>query len=713
MKKFSHILSAAIVCLLAIACRKEVPEEPFLYLGDELKDDTFSCNCKGTVYDGNTLLKYDEAWATPGLCPRVSIYSNLQEWKVSPRMEADSKWIFVWPPKGKDCGRFYISVDKNDYAESRSAELDITDADGKVWKTISIFQDGSVPFLELDMGGISNFNMAAESGSLVIKLRTNTLWSVSASSEMPSWLTISDYTDNSFRVNASQNTDDGERSADFIVERTDKETTPLSIHFTITQIGGKNAFSKASEISIKELKDTYESHGKVDDNVYIEGVVISDYTKYNIDEHFYTYTKDGADFKADIANIPMWLQDAEGNGISVEFISPADNVYLPGTRMKLHLFSHSLGRNDAGVLRLAGLSSAYVHDAVQSSEPEPVQISDLNLIADYEDRLVTLKDVQFAVPYGTYFNVDNRQVGLNYTDFPAMIDASVRQYPHVLIGKNGATVRLLSASTFLDRHCRLMPEGVGDVTGIVSRRFTLGGKTEFYLRLRSDKDNRVPEKRGPSNAKILVRFGPFAERVDMDQVRANEGSAVIKTSMFSKASAESSSTSMYFNAYSTIWNKPMENIDVNVVPIVPSGSNQYFTLNSQQWYNGTGTTLIDCPGEAWIIKTNTLDAGTGKLYIIMSNASYSTGPKDFCLEWAEDEDAPIADWHKITEYQACSWSANYQSGQFVFPLPDEVKGKGVIVFRHRVTSDMSVYSPTRKIASTGTNRMSYWALVEM
>ena len=86
MKKFSHILSAAIVCLLAIACRKEVPEEPFLYLGDELKDDTFSCNCKGTVYDGNTLLKYDEAWATPGLCPRVSIYSNLQEWKVSPRM---------------------------------------------------------------------------------------------------------------------------------------------------------------------------------------------------------------------------------------------------------------------------------------------------------------------------------------------------------------------------------------------------------------------------------------------------------------------------------------------------------------------------------------------------------------------------------------------------------------------------------------------------
>lgn len=712
MKRLVYILCAVSVCLLT-ACRKEVPAEPFLYLGDELEGDSFSCNYKGTVYDGSTLLKYDEAWATPGLCPRVTIYSNLPGWTIAPRVESDKDWVFIWPPKGKECGRFYISVDKNDYAESRSALLDITDTDGKVWRTIEILQGGSAPYLDLDMGGINNFNMAAESGSMTIKLKTNTLWTVSAVDNMPSWLSISDYTENSFSLNAEQNTNDDERSASFVVERADKEAAPLSVRFTIVQIGGKNAFSKAARKSIGEVKGTYEAEGKINDNIYIEGVVISDFTKYNIDEHFYTYSKDGANFKAEIANIPMWLQDEEGNGISVEFISPADNVYPLGTRMKLHLFGHSFARNEAGVLRLAGLSSAYVHDAVQDREPEPFQVSDLSTIAEYEDCLVTLKDVQFAVPYGTYYNVDVRQSNLSYTDFPEMIDATVRQYPHILIGRNGATVRLISASTFLDRHCRLMPAGVGDVTGIVSRRYRLGGQTEFYIRLRSDKDNRVAEERGPLNARILVRFGPFAEKVDMDQVRANEGSAVIKTSMFSKATAASSSTSMYFNAYATIWNKPMENIDVNVINIVPSGDNQYYALNSQQWYNGTGTTLVDWPGEAWIIKTNTLDAGDGKLYIIMTNASYSTGPKDFCLEWAEDETTPLSGWHKILDYETCSWSANYQPGQFVIPLPDEVKGKATIVFRHRVTSERAVYSPTRVIASTGTNRMCYWSLVEM
>ena len=712
----TDLISLAFLLLAAsvsVSCRKDNASEPFLYLGNEMLESVLNYDCKGTVYKGNTRLKLNEAYAETGQCPRISLYSNLDNWEIVPQYEDARDWIYVWPDKGSGCGRFWVSVDANDFAEGRSAVFNVMQ-NGRVMECFTICQTGAEPYLGLDMGGVARFNVAAEPGWLDVRLKTNTLWKIDMLDDSIDWVSFSDITDNSLRVNVAGNDDDNPRSCEIVISRADDAAEPLSVSFCISQIGGRDAFSKASPVSVSELLGSVAPGGVIDRNVYVEGVVTSEFSRYNLEEHYLHYVKDGANFEVGITSAPMWLQDAAGDGLCVEFLMASDCVYSAGTHLKIHLAGQGLAVDDkSGVLKVTGLTSAYVHDAAPGVEAEPVEVYELEGIARYENMLVTLKDVQFAMPYGTYFNTDVRYVDLDYSDYPELVDASVRQYPHILFDRYGNSIRMFSSSAFLDRHCRLMPKGSGDVTGIISRRRSKNMQTEFYIRLRSDADNMVSGDASTAFSRTIVRFGPYASKSDMSQVKADEGNATIKTSVFSRAAASTSSTSMYFNAFSTVWKNTMENVGINTVAISPAIDNQYVALNSQQWYNATGTSLTDSPGEAWIITANTLDAGTGHLYLIFSNASYSSGPKDFVIEWSEDESAPVNEWNRIAEYEACSWSANWQSGEFMFALPDELKGKENVVIRHRVTSNLAVGRKGMKISSTGTNRMIYWSIVEI
>lgn len=713
MKRTLLIAFTIMISLLAASCAKEKEYgNSFLRLEGEIEDDQLTFSSKGTVYNGSTKVKLEEAFSTTGLCPRLTIMSDMEEWEVVPELEEDSEWLFFWPSKGSECGRFFVSVDENRYAEVRSSRVNIVSG-GKVMKTITINQYGSAPYLDLDMGGISRFNVAAEEGSITVKLKTNTLWNAEIMGDAP-WIRLGDMDDNSITIDYEANSGDDARNATFSVTRVDDSEIPLSLTFTIVQIGGKSSFTKASPISIAELKRQYKGSEEIEDNLYVEGTVISDYRTYNVESHFIKYEQEGNLYVASFSGIPVWIEDSEGNGLCIEFITPAEAAYEPGTKMKVHVVGQNFTTDPAsGVLRIAGLTSAYIHDAAPGEPVKPAEVTDLSTIDRYEDCLVTLKDVQFAVPYGTYFNMDNRQVNMVYTLFPAMIDATVKQYPHILYDRNGNTIRLFSASTFLDRHCRLMPKGAGDITGVISRRHSQGGREELVIRLRDDSDNKVAENESDGFAKTLVCFGPFAERIDMNEVRANIGSGQIKTSVFTKATAASSATSMYFNAYASIWTKTFDNVTKDTTPIKPDPSNQYWALNSQLWYNATGTTLTDNPGEAWIITTNTLNAGSGKLFLVFDNGTYSAGPKDFCLEWSTDEKLPVSQWNTIREYEVSSWNANFQPGEFMFALPDEMKGLERVVIRHRVVGSASAYAPSREINTTGTNRMCYWKIIEL
>jgi len=710
MKKIFKYIFLTLCAVAPLSCTREitVPSDAYVTLGEGIISDALTFDWKGTVYNGSTLVKMEDAFAVTGLCPRIDLYSNLPKWTVAPKNSEDTEWTYFWPASGEYNGKFFVSVDRNLRAETRNATINICDHNGKVWKTFQIFQTGSDPYLSLDMAGVDEFSVSSGEGSFTVRLNTNANYVIKE--DTPDWLAFSDFTKNSFTVNYSQNPDDAQRSAEFTIACADEKYSSITTHFTIVQRGAQEDFSKAQKISILDLKNNYSEGSIIDANLYIEGTVTSDKDKANLDQHCFHCEKNGSNFTTIIDNLPLWMQDESGEGICIEFITAEDNVYPLGSHFQFHVNGMLIDRNDAGVLRLAAALPDRVFSVSQQAVPEPVEVTDLSEPYLYEDRLVTLKNVQITVPYGTYYNADNRRVAENYTAYPAMLDETSRESAQLLFDKNGNTLKMVSSCTFLDRHCRLMPLGIGDVTGIITRRRSKG-EDEFYIRLRSDADNKISDELSANCAKVHVRFGPFDEILDAEEVRANEGSGTLKTSVFTKISTASSTTSMYY-VYSSKWMTPFENVTINVRSITPTVKNQYSSINSQQWYNATGTTLEDAPGEAWIITTSTLHVGEGTLYLAFSNASYGSGPKDFVLEWSTDEATPVDQWNKICNYEAYSWSANWQTGDFLFRLPDDVKGLSKIVFRHRVTSDSSVNSSGGKISSSGTNRTNYWALIE-
>jgi len=703
MKKFS-ILVFVVLLPLAFSCKDDIQHEDLFV---KLDATDFSFDNFGTVYKGSTKYPYTQAYAQQKedgsyLCPRLSLRSNLDSWEIVPEYAEDRSWLFMQPSSGKGSGKFFLSVDENLFAAQRSAVVNVV-SDGKVYASFNITQTGADPYLELDMGGISRYSAAAEGCDINLRLKTNVQWTITASD--PSWLEFLDRTDNSLTVRVKPNTAEDKRSSDLEVCMAGEGGEDLKCIMTIVQLGSKMAFSKAVR---KSVKDVLGLSGTIEDNIYVEGTVVSNYRAQNVAKHRISFEKQGASTVPVTKNTLMWIQDDAGDGLCLEFVASEENRYLPGIRAKVHLVEMTAGtESETGMYRIMGLSGQYLHDVSEGSLPDPVEVSDLSDLSQYENKLVVLKDVHFAMPYGTLFNVDELNVTRTY-DY--LEDTSPREYAHLLVNSAGQSVRLLTAASVPWRHVRMVPKGSGDVCGIICRRMCFGNP-EYVLRLCSPDDIRISDDESASFVRTLVRFGPYAEKRDMDKLVSDIGFAEMKTSLVSSVSATATTLAMTLNAWSYIWNTTFP--EGTVLFPTRAESNMYSVVNSSTWYNGTGSSITDDPGEAWIVTLSTLGTGTGKLYVVFSNASYARGPKDFALEWSTDEETPIEDWNHIASYEAWSLNANWSLGIFMIPLPDEVKGLEKLVLRHRVAGPLSTYGDGVAMNTSGTNRMGFWSLIEM
>lgn len=690
-----------IASVLAFSCSKTpAPEAPYLFVKD--KQDTYEFGSKGTVVSGNTVYKLEEAYAQEDLCPRLELFSNVEKWEIRTTVEGDSDWLFFWPNEGSGCGRFFMTVGQNTTAQSRSADIVIM-GDGKVMDGFTIYQTGAAPYLSFDMGGIDSYYAVPEGCDFRIKLNTNTLWSVTI--DGGDWAAVSSRDDRGVNLKISPNSGDDNRSLTVRIKESGETTLP-ELAFTINQLGASESFAKAGARKIADVLSGYSS-GIISDNIWIEGTVISEYTSLNVEKHHISYVKEGTVTVPSVDNRQMWIQDADGTPLCVEFVSVAENCYPAGTHLKLHLVGKEAGKEpETGMYRITGFSSGFVHDAAIGTAVTPVEITDLSTVAAYENRLVTLKNVQLAMPYGTYLNVDERNASKVWE---YMEDASTRGYPHILLDRNGNSIKLYTSSACPWRHSIQMPMGSGDVTGIIVRRKNVHGE-ELVLRMQKAEDNKIAATDAGAFAKTVVRFGPFPLAYSADQVKADVGVADIKTSMFSRVSNTTSSDAMYLNVWSTIWNCTFAP-DVYTFP-TPAESNQYHALNAQQWYNGTGTSITDVPGEAWIVTLSPVN-WKGAHYLVFACGTWNKGPKDFRLEWSTSESTPASGWKKIADYEATSWNANYQAAPMMFRLPDEMNGLEKVVIRHLVTANTTTYDASSTIGTTATNRMCYWAVLEI
>ena len=279
-----------------------------------------------------------------------------------------------------------------------------------------------------------------------------------------SWITVGEFTPTSQTFVCAANPGSEPREARV---RIAAYGTSVSCVFTVTQPDMSSAFEEAEKVTIAELLAMGE--GKIARNVYVEGSVISDRATRN---YPVAYSPGGGTH----VNNTMFIQD-ETAGLWIEFDDEADNLYDLNQVVTVHMYGQHIERDVyTNGLKIAGLSSTAVPSAAAGTPVEPVVIDDLTRLPEYENRLVTLRNVEFALPYGTLVNINEgvtylgiRQ-GAAYQASADYNDLTI-EYGHYLRDAKGHTAKLYTTWSFTERALSMIPEGAGDVTGIVNKRY--------------------------------------------------------------------------------------------------------------------------------------------------------------------------------------------------------------------------------------------------
>lgn len=718
----SVLIAAAVLAAgaAATACSDDdgVSGEPFLYIeGNRYDFDLTS--------DGNVGKNADGDWNTlqtayyNGGAERLSLRTNMGDWRIEPLYAEDSEWIDLWPDHGTDDGRFYLAVDRNLTAYSRVATLNVI-AQGRVVQTLRIAQQPGTPSIAVDMDGLNSFTLPTRSSSRTIRIAANIGWKPVAEDGAAEWIAFADQTDRSVKVLVAENPEDDLRTGtvSFVMVGTGNEQVKASIE--IKQKGQKSAYERAELRTVAQVLSELDAEGNVTGNVKIEASVISDPLTLNFDPAFIAYS---SNLVPTLDNRLMWVQDESGRGLLIEFLDAAYNTYRLNDRLTLHLVDQKLITDEKlGVRKISGFTSDDIPEAAEGTGVEPLRLADLSQVDDYENTLVRIENVEFAVPVGTYVNIDERQYAK--VNAKGLMD-SPRQYAHLLRDGAGNVVPLYTASSFTEKFSRLIPRGGGAVTAIVTRNI-VSGKTQTVLRLRADADNAVSDDAATRLTRPVVEFGPFTTFGTLPEIKASTGSGTLKTSIFKQivnASeySGSSSTSDYMYWAWSYARRTTATLDADHAATPPlTGSiaenpreyeMQHPCLNSNTWWQGNGSSIRDAEGEAWIATIST-EGVTERLILSFTTASSSGGPRDFILEWAATEETPAAEWQPIAEYKSGNWDANYQLKQLSFPLPTQINGLKQVVIRHRVAANIRA-NDAANITTGGTNRIGYWAVSEV
>lgn len=175
-------------------------------------------------------------------------------------------------------------------------------------------------------------------------------------------------------------------------------------------------------------------------------------------------------------------------------------------------------------------------------------IDDLTRLPEYENRLVTLRNVEFALPYGTLVNINEgvtylgiRQ-GAAYQASADYNDLTI-EYGHYLRDAKGHTAKLYTTWSFTERALSMIPEGAGDVTGIVNKRYKCDmydGRDEmrrpvesWCVRIRRESDVTNFETPAASRlSKTVMQIGPWTDNKGaMQTVTASVGRGQLKHSV--------------------------------------------------------------------------------------------------------------------------------------------------------------------------------------
>lgn len=696
--------TAAAVCagMLFWACGQDDtdPANPYIYFKPDRNELSF------TVAGGSQ---------------QYEMYTNMGPWVVETEFTEDTEWIDIWPREGNRSGRFTITASANEGVYTRYATVNVV-SNGKAIASFTVSQGSSTPVLELDMG-VNTLTSPSSGSKITVPIKANLGWKAEVVGDARGWIEIGEADDANQTLTTTGNSGAeriGEVKFSGIGTNYENITTSVFIkQFDTT----KDPFNGTLKTVAETLSALGEDGGGIDRNEWLWVTVTSDRSKLNL--------------PADV----MFVQDESERGIMIQFVSARDNVYDLGDKLKVHLYEANFMRDEVskGLKLYPFLSTSVFESAKGAGNAEPVTVTDLSRIDDYENTLVTLPAVEFVIPVGTYVNIDETKydVADQHPTSTEFHDGS-REFGHILRDKAGNMVHMYSMYTFLDRFKDVMPEGSGAVTGIVTKR-TRNNITSSVLRIRNHDDNKVSKDASARLSKTHTQFGPFVGRTILPQINAQIGSGQLKTTQWENVSTSAGTSIDYGWSYARrtpaeITVQPDGTQVAN--PQLSSADNQkpadrmFSCLSCQYFWNYTGSTMnrqgmgVSDLGEAWVFIFRDIPQVKGDLYLDFTYSSSQTGPMYHSIEWSELDTNPISLWNKVDtgiavspdfsegNFIAPEWNYSTHLKEFSVKLPDELKGKQNFTVRMRVVYNWRARNDGTGISDGGAPRTSFVALRE-
>ncbi|MDR3328603.1 MAG: DUF5689 domain-containing protein [Prevotellaceae bacterium] len=695
------------------------------------------------------------------LAPRnYTILTNMGAWHLAADAGYESN-IRFFPTNGVNSGRFGIDILANPYYDTLNYALNVVDSKGVVRASIRIKQLPSSPAINLSYSSIS---LPYEGGKVRVGITGNGKWVAEPNRD---WIHMveDESSDSTLTLLMDENGGNGNRSGTVKITLTNADGTQrveesATVNFRIDQFTVDNDFDDARKLSIAELLTMLPAEqngeGTIVENCYIEGYVTSDYSRRALTRG------------------QMVVEDESGKGIVFEFIDAENNTFPLNEKVTIHMYNAKFVREvqpyqvhlEGGYHRPTGLIKVYPmptsfvrrHEPSAGITPAEIDRIDKATLSQYENRLVTIKGVEFALPRGTYCN--NLDVDIEYAEAhrygdpkgfyldgsaPGTKQGNVYwsetplNYGHILRDRYGNTMKLTTSSGFLDRHKMLMPWGSGDITGIVMKKVKVipgtypsfpginpnevyleAGET-FTLRLRNNDDNKVAHEREAALSRDIMQIGPWTTENAIPSITATVGSGTLKFSgrINQNAQPNSSADVIYFVSGNTRM-VPSDVVDdgktaagTPVVPFTSDGG--FWDVNTQYWWAKPSSIMPEFgSGEAWILTTSTSGTeGGGPLFISFLTSSSSGGPGPFRVEWSENENAPVEDWIPVVYYGSPDVDLSLTGMQYSFRLPDAMKGKATVYIRLRVTKDQRTTYSNYNTTTTGTNRIGMIRITQL
>ncbi|NGM60433.1 BACON domain-containing protein [Sphingobacterium sp. SGG-5] len=604
----------------------------------------------------------------------LDITSNAS-WKVG---KIDVSWLHVENTAGEGDGQLRLSCDENDAVESRTVEFFVVTTKDGTYQKIVLTQLATDPFIEI---GQNELEVGSRPRSHAVQLNTNIpagaiRAEILYEEEAENWVVGVNVEDGTLKFQTTLNSLAEERVATIILSYEDISGQDLDVwdKITITQMAsGNEPPSETVEFSyVKGLP-----LGEIVENISIIGNIVSTGTSDNFKKNTYI------------------IQNGNSSAIAFEGIENLtfdkyDKVHLLLDGAQIETFE------DCGVQYrvIRGISAANILERTANVGFTPPTMHISELTDAHLLSVVTLKDVEFAMPHGAYTNIHEYYAGEPRVE--AYSDYATKHYPAPITDIDGDNMYLITNREVTYRR-NAVPKGSGTITGVVVKIMdsAYGDLGQYSIRHLEESDIAINPNRANGFSEILVEW----ELPPTTGFPNGTPNLPATTGPASATLQKDEGTGFYSgNTLNGIYLIDKYRGDV-------SGSG---TAVSKSCYNVNSWG----PGRYWIMdNVSTLGITSSLSLQFEANSATTSGPRDFAVEYSLDGD----NWTRIAAYQLTGQIAA-NVGQdviagfkvFTYRLPNELLNKPNIKIRLMNINNTSVTGGT--FTSTTTSRLAHFSI---